>query len=247
MRRIDTALAGALVRDRRFVLGIVGAPGAGKSTVSEALAARYGDDCAIVPMDGFHLAAAAIAGTEAAARRGAPDTFDPVGFVTLLTRIRLRTEPVVHAPVFDRRIEDPVHAGVAVRRETPLVVVEGNYLLGDGDWAPVRELLDETWFVTRPDDQRMDDLAARHHRHGKSTDAARAWATGPDEANARLVAATAHRADRVLDLVAGTLSPPSGGVGAPRTPSPTALDGPTDRAGTPPTAPETPADGKAAP
>jgi pantothenate kinase len=44
----------------RFLLGIAGPPGAGKSTLaaalSEALAERRGDGCAVVaPLDGFHL------------------------------------------------------------------------------------------------------------------------------------------------------------------------------------------------
>jgi pantothenate kinase len=41
---------------RRRVLGISGAPGAGKSTVARFLLDRLGDAGAHVPMDGFHLA-----------------------------------------------------------------------------------------------------------------------------------------------------------------------------------------------
>jgi len=51
----------ALAADSRAILGIAGSPGAGKSTLVDALVARIraamGDDwIAHVPMDGFHLA-----------------------------------------------------------------------------------------------------------------------------------------------------------------------------------------------
>ena len=55
-----------------------------------------------------------------------------------------------------------------------------------------------------PDERRAieadcERLIARHERFGKAPDAARAWSLGPDEANARLIAATADRADLVVD------------------------------------------------
>jgi pantothenate kinase len=40
----------------RFVLGICGAPGAGKSSLAAHLAATMRVPAAQVPMDGFHLA-----------------------------------------------------------------------------------------------------------------------------------------------------------------------------------------------
>ncbi|GAB3617719.1 nucleoside/nucleotide kinase family protein [Okibacterium endophyticum] len=204
--RLRGVLEDAERRDRRFVLGLVGAPGVGKSTVSERILDTFGDACVIVAMDGFHYAASAIAGTERAARRGAPDTFDAEGFVHLLTRIRLRVEGAVYAPTFDRRIEDPVNAATAIRRDTLLVVVEGNYLLGDGVWSPVRELLDEVWFIQRANEDRIADLIARHRRNGKSEPEARAWATGSDERNSQVITQNAHRADLTLDIASGTLS-----------------------------------------
>lgn len=41
-------------KDGRVIIGIAGKPGAGKSTLVEFLARNYsGDDCEVVPMDGF--------------------------------------------------------------------------------------------------------------------------------------------------------------------------------------------------
>jgi pantothenate kinase len=92
-----------------------------------------------------------------------------------------------------------VAGAIAVPPGTPLVVTEGNYLLlDDHGFGPVRGLLDEAWFVEPDETLRLRRLVARHERFGKDPAAAHAWAHGPDERNARLVAATAARADVVV-------------------------------------------------
>ncbi len=189
----------------RRLLGITGAPGAGKSTLAAALVEALADTTAsravLVPMDGFHLAQAELERLGRADRKGAPDTFDAAGFAALLARLRADDDDVVYAPTFDRALEEPVAGAIAVPREVPLVVVEGNYLLhDDGAWARVAPLLDETWYVEVDDVVRRERLVARHAAFGKARDAARAWALGPDERNARLVAASRDRADRLVRL-----------------------------------------------
>jgi pantothenate kinase len=82
----------------------------------------------------------------------------------------------------------------------PLVVTEGNYLLLDTPpWAAVRPLLDEAWYVDLPEDERLRRLIDRHVRFGRAPAAARAWALGPDQRNAELIAATRGRADAIVD------------------------------------------------
>ena len=193
------ALAGQ--GDRR-ILGIVGAPGGGKSTLAAELVAELGPDKArLVGMDGFHLAQAELERLGRADRKGAPDTFDVSGFAALLRRLRAREEAVVYAPLFRREIEEPVASAVPVPREVPLVVTEGNYLLvADGDWAQVRALLDEAWFVEGDEDRRRDRLIARHIEFGKTPEYARAWVMRSDERNAEVVAGTASRADVLVRL-----------------------------------------------
>lgn len=190
-------------RGGRTVLGIAGAPGAGKSTLAGAVADAVGPAAVDVPMDGFHLAQAELVRLGRAERKGAPDTFDADGFVALLARIRDQRDGdrVVYAPAFDRTLEEPVAGAIPVPADVPLVVVEGNYLLvPDGPWAAVRPLLDECWFVEVDDALRLDRLTARHAAHGKDPAAARAWARGSDERNARLVRRTRDRADAVVRL-----------------------------------------------
>ena len=188
-----------LARGRRALLGLTGAPGAGKSTLAARLVTALFPEAVLVPMDGFHLADAELERLGRRGRKGAPDTFDAAGYVETLRRIRNREPEPVYAPVFDRRLEAAVAGSVRVDPDVPLVVTEGNYLLlDDGPWRRVRPLLDEVWFVEVDDGVRVDRLVRRHVEHGKEPGQARTWVLGSDEANARLVAATRGRADLVV-------------------------------------------------
>ncbi|MFF6793368.1 nucleoside/nucleotide kinase family protein [Streptomyces filamentosus] len=185
----------------RRILGITGAPGAGKSTLAGRIVERLDGLAVLVPMDGFHLAGAELARLGRAGRKGAPDTFDAAGYAALLARLRApRPGTVVYAPAFDRALEEPVAGSVPVPPEVPLVVTEGNYLLhDDGPWAEVRPLLDETWYLDLPDAVRVPRLVARHVRFGKDPDEAARWVARSDEANARLIARSRGRADLVVN------------------------------------------------
>ncbi|GAC1503275.1 MAG: nucleoside/nucleotide kinase family protein [Pseudarthrobacter sp.] len=188
---------------RRTLLGIAGAPGSGKSTFAGLLQREFGPEVAVVvPMDGFHLGNAIIDGTPLRQRKGAMDTFDVGGYLSLLQRLRLRDEAVVYAPEFRRTLDEPVAASIAVPASVPLVITEGNYLLADApEWKLVRAQLDEVWFMDTPSDVRLARLVDRHVEFGMERTAAEAWASGPDEANARLIEATRPSADRIIPWV----------------------------------------------
>lgn len=190
-------------RTGRVLVGLTGAPGAGKSTVSARLVAlldRGGVPAALVPMDGFHLADPVLERLGRRDRKGAPDTFDGWGYVALLRRLREEADRPVYAPEFHRDREES-HAGrIEVGPDVRVVVTEGNYLLvPDDPWGQVRGCLDQVWYVEIPEAQRLDRLVRRHRAGGKSPAAAVEWAYGSDQHNARIVAATRDRADGVLD------------------------------------------------
>lgn len=189
------------VPGKRCVLGIVGGPAAGKSTACAALQAALGEAAAGVPMDGFHLSQRVLDDLGRAQRKGAPDTFDALGYRDLLQRLRRAHEygETVYAPDFNRALEEPIAAGIAVAPEASLVITEGNYLLlEDAPWPQIRAELDTVWSIDIDDAQREAWLLARHMRHGRSEDAAREWIAQTDAPNAVRIAARAHQADRHL-------------------------------------------------
>lgn len=187
--------------NRRHLLGIVGAPAAGKSTLAEALVQLLYDQAVNVPMDGFHLAERQLARLGLTDRKGAPHTFDPSGYVALLARIHddFGHGEVVYAPVFKREIGEPVAGAIAVEPTTPLVITEGNYLLlEESPWCKIPPLLDEVWYLDIADEVREDWLAARHVRHGRTEAESWAWIAHNDRPNAAQVTASSKRADRHL-------------------------------------------------
>jgi len=194
------ALRHRLDGGRRTLLGITGAPGSGKSTFAAWLQQQFGAELAVVvPMDGFHLGNAIIDGTPLRQRKGAMDTFDVGGYLSLLQRLARRDEAVVYAPEFRRALDEPVAASIAVPASVPLVITEGNYLLAETpQWKEVRAQLDEVWFMDTEAELRLGRLVDRHVEFGMERTAAEAWALGPDETNALLIEATRQGADRII-------------------------------------------------
>ncbi|MFI5779997.1 nucleoside/nucleotide kinase family protein [Nocardia sp. NPDC051570] len=194
-------------RGRRFVLGIAGPPGAGKSTFAAALRdavnARAGAGAAeVAPMDGFHVTNAELRVSGALPRKGEPDTFDVAAYLDRLRAVR--ETPVgqrVSWPTYDRALHEPVPDGVTFDRQ-PLIITEGNYLLlddyGGAGWSAVREYLDEAWYLDAPVEQLRERLLERHIRGGKSEAFARDKVARSDLMNVELVAKTRERADLVL-------------------------------------------------
>ena len=198
----------ARLRERpgRVVLGITGAPGAGKSTLTDLLLAGLRDSLgpesvAHLPMDGFHLADAQLERLGRRDRKGAPDTFDVDGYVSALERLHSQPDRTLFVPGFERDLEQPIAGAIAIPPSARLVITEGNYLLlPHGGWEGVRPLLREVWFVEVDDVVRRERLARRHEQFGKSPDEARAWVEEVDEPNAQLVTAQRDSADLVVDL-----------------------------------------------
>lgn len=194
--RIDALLA----KQERVLLGIAAPPGAGKSTIAEWIHQHYSELSVVVPMDGYHLANVELARLGRADRKGAQDTFDSAGFVSLLSRIRhQQSDEIVYAPEFRREIEEPIANAIPVLSDKRLIIIEGNYLLLElGFWKQVTGLLDDTWYVEVDQALRLSRLINRHIQFGRSPEAAAAWVENTDEPNARQIEASKHRAQFVL-------------------------------------------------
>src|SRR3954452_3910092 len=183
---------------RRALLGVVGGPGSGKSTLVESLVAALRADppagagadwVAHVPMDGFHLADVELERLGRRDAKGAPDTFDAGGYVALLARLRAAdpADPVVYAPAFERTLEQPLAGAIPVPAAARLVVTEGNYLpLDTGRRPAVRALVDGGWFAPLREDVPRPRRHARRVTFGKAPDEAVAWVPPGDQPNAEL-------------------------------------------------------------
>ena len=191
----------------RVLIGIVGAPGSGKSTLSAAVLAHLATgsaalSAALVAMDGYHLAQHVLDAAGLAPVKGAPQTFDAAGYVALLERITggRGSGEVIYAPEFRRALEEPIAGAVPVAPDIEVVLTEGNYLLSDEPpWHRVGELLTEAWYLDVPEDLRIERLVSRHIAFGRTPEVSLERATtGTDGRNARYVARTRPRADLLI-------------------------------------------------
>ena len=185
----------------RILIGLVGKPGVGKSTLVEKIKNQFpGDEVSIISLDGYHLSNEVLEANGARNRKGAPDTFDAQGFTELLREVKSAVSDI-RFPIFHRDIEASVADEGVVPAAAKVVVVEGNYLLSrDFGWDKVADLLDHSYFLELDDEVRMQRLIERHIRYGKEPIAARDWAIGTDESNAKFIERDRDRATGVIEL-----------------------------------------------
>ena len=204
-REITKEEAKAIVVERaaastRMIIGIIGKPGGGKSTLSKFLLKGMDSTLvSVVPMDGFHLSNKVLKEIGSSDRKGAQDTFDVKGFTNLIERIKMDSADPIYYPIFDRSIEESIAAQGVVYPSTRVVIVEGNYLMHDRDgWQEISPLLDQSWYAFLDEDIRVSRLISRHIAFGKDPESAKAWAKGSDQVNAELIEAGVGRCDFLI-------------------------------------------------
>lgn len=220
-RLLPTAAAAASDPDLKYIIGLAGPPGAGKTTVASEVVRRLNklwpqkassmdsqvkpaDVAAVLPMDGFHLYRSELDAMEnpeeAHARRGAPWTFNPQQLLECLKT--LRSQGSVYAPSFDHGVGDPVEDDIFVSHQHKVVIVEGNYLLLDnGVWKEISSMFDEKWFIEIDIDKSMERVLKRHISTGKAPDVAKWRIEYNDRPNAELIMKSKKNADLVISSV----------------------------------------------
>ena len=186
----------------RTIIGIVGKPGAGKSTVVSEIEKRFdSSEVCVIPMDGYHLSNETLIEIGRRDRKGAPDTFATQEFISLIRKVKNDHTSEHRFPIFHREIEASKKDEGIVPIGAKVIVIEGNYLFSEEhNWNGVFPLLDHTWFIEIDNEVRMQRLIARHVKYGKTPEEAEYWSRGSDEANAQYIELTAHRAAGVIKL-----------------------------------------------
>jgi hypothetical protein len=188
---------------KRLLIAVAGPPGAGKSTVAEALAENLnivlGDRPAeTVPMDGFHYDNAILDARGWRAKKGAPETFDVDGFLSLVHRLKDETGDIA-IPVFDRSADLARGSARIISSHQRLLIVEGNYLLLDRPkWRELFSLFDLTVFLKPTLETIEERLIQRWLGYGFDQQTAEARAKGNDLANARLILSESRSAEIVI-------------------------------------------------
>jgi pantothenate kinase len=179
----------------RYLIAVAGIPGSGKTTVAAQIASKLnalhhisfaatdGNNdtepttlpvAHVVPLDGFHLTRAQLNAMpnaeEAVFRRGAAFTFDSVGYLALVQRLREPLSPTtgtVTAPSFDHALKDPVFDDIKIPASARIVLVEGLYTALDREgWRDAAKLMDEVWFVDCPIEVAEGRVAKRNFAAG---------------------------------------------------------------------------------
>ncbi len=202
MSRLDSLAADILDRATgtdRFILGIAGPPGAGKSTFAEALLAameaRSPGTTTLVPMDGYHFDNAILMERGLLPRKGAPETFNVDGLAQDLDRIRSGTADVV-VPVFDRDNDLARANARVVSKDRRIILVEGNYLLLAAEpWSGLERFFDRTLMLRVDESTLRERLVDRWLSHGLAAEAAVRRAEDNDLVNARVVITGSRKAN----------------------------------------------------
>ena len=172
--------------ERQVFIGVGGGPGSGKSTIAEKVCDELnakGVKSVVLPMDGYHISQKELARmgergeiigdpddttgesttlSDLMRRRGAPWTFDASSFVRDVSKAKEKGEGSF--PIYSREISDPVPDGAVLTKETQVVFCEGLYLLafGSEDWAPLKDVWDDCWYIYVPQEIVEERLVTRH-------------------------------------------------------------------------------------
>ncbi|KAK0561805.1 hypothetical protein OC844_003031 [Tilletia horrida] len=188
--------------DRRYLVGLCGIPGSGKSILAQAVVhavnalhhessqQQQGPDIAlVVGMDGWHLTRAQLEAMPdpklARDRRGSEWTFDAKGFADFVEALHAPISAAstvggdetgtLWAPSFSHSVKDPVERDIPVPPTTKLVLIEGLYAnLDTGEWARASRTFHERWLIQTDRAIARQRLLVRHVQTGVAADEAEA-------------------------------------------------------------------------
>lgn len=188
----------------RFLVGIIGPPASGKSTLAEKLPGvinqQLGQKVAThFNMDGYHFHNDQLFKKGIHPHKGAHFTFDVQAFIEKLVEIKEVHQDVL-CPIYDRSLHNPTPDAHTIKATDRIVIVEGNYLLlSVFPWIGIRFILNYSIFLTIDESTQFQRLMDRHTSTGKTAPEAEAKIYRTDLPNSTLILKDIDRADFVYD------------------------------------------------
>jgi pantothenate kinase len=202
----ETILSKANVNiSNRFIVGIAGGPGSGKSAFAVRLkelinskSTKSNSDLAqTFPMDGFHRKNSELESTGLLSVKGAPETFDVEGYLLILKRIRLGEN--LKAPIYSREAHDIIDNALPIEPHHKIIITEGNYLFYDAEgWCEIKDIIDLKIYINAAKGVCEKRLLERHMRGGKTEVEALEKIKMVDMENYDLIDQTKKYADEVI-------------------------------------------------
>ena len=194
--------------EKRMIVGIAGPPASGKSTLSEAVINKINHSCstsfptaALLPMDGYHLDNGILAEKKLLDIKGAPHTYNADKFCEDVNNLPFIKKEVFY-PKFDRVLDLAIANSISINPKTPVVIVEGNYLLLDQHpWQTLSNLFDVTVFVAPRHDTLRKRLIDRWRNLGFDEETSVRKVEGNDLPNADLVLQKSRPSDITLSQI----------------------------------------------
>jgi pantothenate kinase len=201
-RLVCDLVKASLRGNSRAIIAIAGPPASGKSTLAETVVRLICSEsdsavpqASLLPMDGYHLDNSILKSRGLLARKGAPETFDADGFCSDVKRLTSARRELFY-PRFDRQLDLAIANSIVIHQQTPVIVVEGNYLLlKSKPWSSLRDVFTATVFLRPSLDILQNRLMQRWKDHGLDPQAAKLRVAGNDLPNAELVLRESREAD----------------------------------------------------
>ncbi len=193
-----------LGENERYIIGITGPPGSGKSFIAEKIKTALNDVAKtryveILHMDGFHMSDQELKKNNLFEIKGCPETFNKTDFLNKLQELNFVKDQIVMAPTFNRQKEKVQEDNLTIEPNHSLIIVEGNYLLLQDDvWSQVAHFINEIWYIDIDLVTIIPRLLARHEAKDLGIEWAQNKVDNTDIPNAKLIDSTKHLANKIL-------------------------------------------------
>ncbi len=200
-----------LENKNRFIVGIAGPPGSGKTAFASILALVINtiankNIASIVSLDGWHFSNIYLENKYVKINddmiclkkiKGNPNTYDFYSFWQFLKRVS--DGGSIKFPKYSRKIHDPIQDAGQISDHQRIIIVEGNFLfLSQQPWNVLKELFSLKIFLDLDIEIVCDFIKERQLRGGRDLEYIEKQIKTVDIPNAQLITSTKKYADILI-------------------------------------------------